>query len=1123
MIKHKLLLKDESAHSAQYRVINNRGKTIYSFSILEGARLISGRFVQGLLAEVSNDSLQILGENGEAQTSVTLQLGHVLSEGNIRDYPPDETVGEVILPIISPTENAIASPVASIISSTPTIDHTYTTAPLYPTVLNVIATSTPTVTPSDTPTSTPTATATNAAPVGMVSCIPATGVGETLSGYSISCSGGSDPDGGSLSYRIINSTGGCPKTIDSATGMISSNYSAIAESCSYEVQACDNQGACGATSTTNQLHSYFLNTSASSSATLSQSGNDCAIAFPITVTQSNNISNLQYSSTINGVNSIVSTSSGVSGLLQPGSTSLSGTFRAANGQVAGVTVPEKSTTLSKIVNPSTTPFPAVAYTPSSEMHGKVHAGVQLEVDRNGASCLTCIGQKASVSVGQHHSCAVGDDHKAWCWGNNSFGQLGNGTTTSADYPVMVSGLSDVLQISAGFRHSCAVAGVLREVWCWGNNSSGELGNNTYVNSLVPVKVQNLNNVAFVDVTADQASFALRDDKTVWSWGYNNNGKLGDGTGITRPAPVQVINLSSPVYLSVGRHHSCVIEQGGVTKCWGYNYFGNLGDGTTVTTSTPVSVVVPSGQEIVGVSASKITAATLFLMKSNQIWKAGTSSTLIETLSEAAFLTDSGRSLGCYTNISDGALKCASYHYGGGLLTGNNNPFTTQGAGNRGSTVPPAKVVTGLESGVVASSAGSDHSCSILGNGEVRCFGDSNWGELGTGKRDSYSFPINTFSSLSVAKIAQAVFTTCVVTTTGTVHCVGNNGSGELGNGTTTNSTVPVQVTGISAATKICGRQSGARAGFCAIDGSTVKCWGYRYLGNGTNNGTNVVPVTVSGLTDITPVELTCGNETTCVLASSGEVRCWGAGNNGSLGDGLNTTSNVPVSVIGLGAAATSIGSSAGTFCAALQGGGMKCWGSGTSLGNGTSTNSSTPVSVSGITETVVSIAQFGGGGDNPHMCAALSGGGVRCWGSGDGGSLGDGTKNDSTIPVAVSGYNAINVSQVAVGEDHSCALRADGQIACWGSGGYGATGVDTADAVLTPQLVPGITNAISLSAGAFNTCAVLTDNSTKCWGYGGFGNLGNNYSASLTATTPVRFADASMFRARVQTCYKYDD
>ncbi|MDD5537384.1 MAG: two-component regulator propeller domain-containing protein [Candidatus Omnitrophica bacterium] len=165
-----------------------------------------------------------------------------------------------------------------------------------------------------------------------------------------------------------------------------------------------------------------------------------------------------------------------------------------------------------------------------------------------------LGKVTAISAGQRYSLVLQDDGIVWAWGENEWGQLGDGTTTNSDVPVQVRNLSDVIAISAGHYHSLALKSD-GTVWAWGDNESGELGNGTTVSSNVPVQVSGLDGI--VAIAAGEAhSLALKKDGTVWSWGNNENGQAGNGTqnGKDNPAvvtPVKVNSLNNVVAIAEG--------------------------------------------------------------------------------------------------------------------------------------------------------------------------------------------------------------------------------------------------------------------------------------------------------------------------------------------------------------------------------------------------------------------------------------------------------------------------------------------------------------------------------------------------------------------------------------------
>lgn len=213
---------------------------------------------------------------------------------------------------------------------------------------------------------------------------------------------------------------------------------------------------------------------------------------------------------------------------------------------------------------------------------------------NGALVVSLPRPAIQISSGNDYSCALLDNREVWCWGANRYGQVGNGLTADSSPPSQVSGLSGVAQISAGMDHTCAVLldGTAR---CWGRGISGQLGDGTTQSRLTPATVVGLSNVVQID-SGGYMTCARKSDGSVFCWGNNSFGGLGQGTVDegSHPTPLQVHDLSDAVNLTVGGWFACALRANGQPVCWGKNSFGQLGDGTNVHRSLPTPVVGLSG-------------------------------------------------------------------------------------------------------------------------------------------------------------------------------------------------------------------------------------------------------------------------------------------------------------------------------------------------------------------------------------------------------------------------------------------------------------------------------------------------------------------------------------------------
>lgn len=287
----------------------------------------------------------------------------------------------------------------------------------------------------------------------------------------------------------------------------------------------------------------------------------------------------------------------------------------------------------------------------------------------------------------------------------------------------------------------------------------------------------------------------------------------------------------------------------------------------------------------------------------------------------------------------------------------------------------------------------------------------------------------------------------------------------------------------------------------------VKCWGRGaegQLGNGTFDNRQIA-IDVIGLAG-NVVEIAAGAMHTCALTNTGGVKCWGANYLAALGNNNPANSAVPMNVIGLESGIVAIAAGAHFNCALTSAGGVKCWGDGSAgrLGNGSTTTSPIPTDVTGLNSGVIAISA-----GNDHACALTTGGAVKCWGSASEGKLGNGNVWPSfvTTPVDVVGLNS-GVVKIDTSFSHSCATLAMGTIRCWGGNFYGQLGDNTT----TSQNVPVLASVVDSSFNALtlgnNKSCILTDvGGVKCWG-GNSNGIGNTPVDISGLQTGVAFVDA---------------
>jgi alpha-tubulin suppressor-like RCC1 family protein len=447
-----------------------------------------------------------------------------------------------------------------------------------------------------------------------------------------------------------------------------------------------------------------------------------------------------------------------------------------------------------------------------------------------------LGQPVQQVVsGTFHTCAVTTAGAVQCWGNNAFGQLGDGTNTDQATPQPVTGLgSGVVAIAAGQVHTCALT-TAGAVQCWGANVHGQLGDSSTTNKSAPQPVTGLASGVAAIAAGEFHTCALTTAGAVQCWGRNVSGQLGDGTTTSKSTPQPVAGMASGVAaISGGTVHTCALTTAGAVHCWGTNNEGQLGDGSTTNKSTPQPVTgLASG--VAAIAAGGYHTCALTTAGATQCWGSNaygqlgngniTSKTTPQPvigLANGVAAIAAGENYTCALSIA-GAVQCWGYNdlgqLGDGSITAKSTP----------------QPVTGLANGVAAIAAGETHTCALTTAGAVQCWGFNDYGQLGDGSTTGATSPQPaTGLATGAAAIAAGKEHTCALTTTGVMQCWGYNRFGQLGDGSTTSKTTPQPVTGLASGVAAIGTGYGHT---CAlITAGAVQCWGYNGMGQLGNGG-----------------------------------------------------------------------------------------------------------------------------------------------------------------------------------------------------------------------------------------------------------------------------------------------
>lgn len=575
------------------------------------------------------------------------------------------------------------------------------------------------------------------------------------------------------------------------------------------------------------------------------------------------------------------------------------------------------------------------------------------------------------------------------------------------------------------------------VWAWGINASGQLGDGSQVPRDFPAQVPNFSGV--VSIAARKfTSLAAKSDGTVWQWG-NFSDLLTDYL-----VPDQIAGLDNVLNVATAGDFSYALKSDGTVWAWGTNAVGQLGDGTAATVPKQRNPVLVLG--LTGVTAIAATGSGGVALKADgTVWQWG------------------GSTLG------DGSYA----------------PVQVAGLAN-----------------VVQISAGEAHKLALKSDGTVWSWGVNSLGQLGDGTQTSTANPVQVIGLSGATLIAAGAYSSFAKTNDGRLWAWGGwNGAGPLnagfladGTSASSASSAPVVVGSITNPLVIAPSIAVTNSSVAVLqENGNVLTWGmHRALGTGlANAGAHFGTVALTGVDSVA-----ASDAYLLAQRQDGTVWAWGWNTNGQLGDGTTTQRATPRQVVGL-QNVVQVRAGAAHSLALDTDGSVWAWGwnSYGQLGDGGVSDRATAAKVIGIS----GVTAISAGGAGAHALALKADGTVWAWGRNDYGQLGDGSTENRSTPVQVSALSGIVA--IATGSKHSLALRSDGAVMAWGRNSSGQVGDGTTVDRLLPVAVtvpPGIT---SIAAGDIFSLAVRFDGTLWVWGDNSHGQLGGGITPrKLTPT-----------------------
>ena len=691
------------------------------------------------------------------------------------------------------------------------------------------------------------------------------------------------------------------------------------------------------------------------------------------------------------------------------------------------------------------------------------------------------GVKAiDISAKYNHTCVITSAGDVKCWGVNTSGQLGIGSTAAVGDGAgeMGSGLQSVnldpaykaIKVSVGGSSTCALLSN-RTIKCWGyyahlgqSMSSGTVGttSSTEVNSLTPI---NFGTDHAIDIQSGvDFHCALFANGKIKCWGANDKGQLGVGVSnanlygtLSTPLPASYVNLGSQLATKIiaGEKSMCAILDNGLTKCWGENTSGIIGQGTTITNFPDPTTVINLN------------------LGTNQFAR------------ELALSKDSGCAI-----LDNGQVKCWGLSTKMGMGSSGSGGLFNYGDDNfeMGDSLPIVDFGYANKIDVMKITSGSEHACALLYNGKMKCWGSNAYGQIGGNMLggDKGHLPSDMGDNLKYLDLGKSirdiegsgwgVYHTCALLVDGDLKCFGRNHSGQLGISSiiSPNDAIGDQTGEVSPslpAVNFSGRKVKAVATgtmhTCALtsDGK-IFCFGENSDSQlGTDDNFDLLQPGSEAVLDLA-VQITVGSQHSCAILQNGQAKCWGGNLQGQLGlnsitlHGNGDMASLPAVDLGTIERPIKIAAGNTSTCALLQNRNVKCWGrndfgqvgingSNPTYGSGSPTLQSQSIVYFESTAAASLATDIVMGGD--VACALKADGLMKCWGKNSEGQVGQNSNQplfgDGSYPITGLGniFAAPNFTEKITAGENVCRISSGGRPLCWGSNSAGQVGQGTND------------------------------------------------------------------------------